>query len=152
MAGSARSYALRLLKSRLRSAWEIDQALLRRGVESDERETLIRELTEVDLINDERYALAWIHTRDRLNPRGDWLLIQELRKKGIDQATIQSALRQRSQETDELTTRDERLQDLVEKLQRKYQGLAPEVRRRRVLAYLARRGFALDLAERILNA
>ena len=154
--GSAKSYALNLLKRRLRSAWEIDQALLRKGVEPEERAEIIAELTEVNLINDERFALSWIHTRDRLSPRGKYVLEQELMQRGIDKATTRLVMEMRNQEVEddpELNQdQDQQIRTLIEKRQRLYANLPEEVRNRRLMSFLARRGFPLDRVRRILNA
>ncbi len=150
---SSRSYALRLLKVRLRSAWELRQALLRREVPADEVEDLINELTEVDLINDLRFAKAWIATRDRLSPRGGNVLRLELTQKGIDKATMQKALSLREEERKEEVgmTEEERARLVIARKERQYQHLPPEVYKRRMAGVLLRRGFPTDLVMRILK-
>lgn len=152
---SALSYALRLLKSRLRSAWEVDQALLRRGVDAEERKQVITELTEQGLLDDMRFGMAWVHTRDRLAPRGRFLLEQELHTKGIDKATIRLVMEKRAEEMQEEPelnpNEDEQIKLLVERKQRLYANLSEEVRVRRLTAFLARRGFSPDRVRRILN-
>ena len=154
--GSARSYALNLVKKRLRSVWEIDQALLSRGVEQEERSRIITELCEHNILNDERFALAWVHTRDRLAPRGSFLLERELSQKGIDKATIRLIMMRRKEEMDdepELNPDvDSQMRHLIDRKQRLYSNLAPEVRNRRLTAFLLRRGFSLDHVRRILNS
>ena len=152
----ARTYALNLLKRRFRSAWEIDQALMRRGVEQAERAAILEELTEHNLINDERFALAWVHTRDRLAPRGQFLLERELSDKGIDKATIRLVMMKRKEEMAEAPElnpdEDSQIQELIRRKERLYANLAPEVRKRRLMGYLARRGFSPDRVRRILDA
>jgi regulatory protein len=151
----ARSYALALLKRRLRSTHELDEALKRRDVEAEERAAIIGELTEQGLINDERYAMAWIHTRDRLSPRGDFVLRQELYQRGISKDIVQEALakRQEEQQADPALNPDQETQikSLIERRARLYAGLPEEVRKRRLMGFLSRRGFSLDVVRRILN-
>lgn len=153
---NGKSYALRLLKNRLRSVWEIDQALLKRKVEAEDRDKIIVELLEIGLLNDERFALSWIHTRDRLSPRGDFLLVQELRQRGIAKEVIDTAMQRRKAEQHDETnmnpTRDDILEEMAGKVKRMYGGLPEEVRRRRAAGFLARRGFSTDEVVRILNA
>ena len=153
---NARSYALRLLKNRLRSAWEIDQALLRKGVEEPERQEVIEELTRVDLINDQRYATAYVHTRDRLAPRGEYVLRMELAKHGISKELISAALATRREEAvdedAEQPTELELATQLIQGKERAYAHLDPETRKRRLTSLLMRRGFSYDIARRILDA
>ncbi|CAN5139296.1 hypothetical protein BH11PAT4_BH11PAT4_2140 [soil metagenome] len=150
----AKSYALRLLKSRLRSAWELRQALSRRDVAPDEIETVLAELREVGLVDDLRFAKAWIATRDRLSPRGVFVLQQELQLKGIDKATIQQAFLLRGEEREEEDGMDEetRARSVLERKQRQYAHLPPEVMKRRLAGVLLRRGFPTDLVMRILKS
>lgn len=147
--------ALRLLKSRLRSAWEIDQALAKRGIEEPERQKVLTQLKEADLVNDRRFAEAWVHTRDNLAPRGAFVLQQELAQKGVDKELIRSVLLQRKTESEdeeaEQRTDLELAKQLIEGKERAYAHLAPEVRERRLMALLMRRGFSYDTAKRILK-
>jgi regulatory protein len=150
------NYALRLLKNRLRSAWEIDQALARRGVKDEERLAVIEQLIEIDLINDQRFTEAWVHTRDLLAPRGEFVLQQELTKKGIDRDLIKKVLRERKELADDESNDQPDEETLARKLlegkMRAYAHLAPEVRERRLISLLMRRGFSYDVAKRILKA
>ena len=152
---SARSFALNLLKRRLRSAWEIDQALSRRQVPAEERAEIIQSLTEANLINDFRYGMAWVHTRDRLNPRGAYFLEQELRQRGIDKATIRLVMAKRAEEIaeePELNPDEEtQILQLIESKERSYKHLPEEVKKRRLMGFLSRRGFAPERVRRILE-
>ena len=153
---SALSYALRLVNRRLRSAWELDQALLRKGVELEEREAVMSEMVRFKLIDDEHYALAWIHTRDRLSPRGESVLRMELRQKHVDDEIIAHALRQRREdandEASDQMSEEELAKVLIKGKSRAYAHLSKEVRERRLIALLMRRGFSYDVARRILEA
>lgn len=151
-ASSPRGYALQLLKKRLRSAWELDQALLRRGVEAEERTKVITELTEAGLIDDQRFAKAWVHDRDRFAPRGAYLLRQELLKKGIDKEIIRQVLQDRLEDEEEPIDELAQARELAERRFALYRGLPEETQKRRVMAFLLRRGFSLDTVRRILNA
>lgn len=149
------TYAFRLLKNRLRSAWEIDQALARRGVEESERQAVLEQLSELDLINDQRFAEAWVHTRDLLAPRGAFILQMELVKKGIDKEIIKKVLRERqdlaADEASDQPDEETLARKLLEGKMRAYAHLTPEVRERRLLSLLMRRGFSYETAKRILT-
>ena len=144
------SYALRLLKARLRSRFELDQALQRKGFLEQERLEILEQLEGVDLINDERFARSWITSRDRLSPRGVKLLKMELAQKGIAKEIVAQALSQR-ETSDEPPDEVAQAKDLVERKERQYAGLPKEVRNRRVTALLLRRGFSFGTIKRILE-
>lgn len=149
------NYALRLLKNRLKSAWEIDQALLRREVEEADRQEVIRRLIELDLVNDLRFARAWVHTRDRLAPRGEYLLKMELIKRGISKDIIAEVLAERRTNVDddeqEQLSEEQLARNLLAGKERAYARLDPETRKRRLTSLLMRRGFSYETARRILN-
>jgi regulatory protein len=152
----ALSYCLKAVKTRLRSSRELEQALLRKGIEASIITGVLAELQGVGLVDDERYARAWIHTRDLLQPRGASLLQAELTKKGIPKEVIKAALLERKeqaadQESDQ-PTEDDLAKEVVRRKERQYAHLQPEVRERRLLALLMRRGFSYDVARRILGA
>lgn len=154
---SSTSYALRFLKRRLRSAWEVDQALVVRGVDEVERLGVLSELTANGLIDDRRFALAWVHTRDRLSPRGEKVLRMELKEKHVPQEVIDDVLRQRrddaqNDEASDQMTEEELARKLLQGKMRAYAHLSAEVRNRRLTAVLLRRGFSYDVARRILGA
>ncbi len=155
---NAQSYALRLLKSRIRSAWELDQALMRRGVEEAERTKVIDLLKEIKLVDDEQFARAWLHTRDRLSPRGEYVLKMELAQKGISKEIIAQALAERkveiSEEGDGETLQEKEItqgKKIIAGKQRALAHLDSETRNRRLTALLLRRGFSYDTARRILD-
>lgn len=150
MAPSARSYALKLVKQRLRSRSELDTALAKRGVESDERASIIRELEEVGLINDARFATAWVHDRDRFSPRGTFVLKRELRAKGVSDADITRALAARGGE--EPIDEYSQALELITPRRARLQHLPQETRNRRLAHFLLRRGFSPDTVRRILEA
>lgn len=149
---SPRGYALRLIKNRLRSVAEVDQALKRRGVETEDRQQVIEELTAAGLLDDERLARAWVNDRDRFNPRGEQLLRQELRKKGIADDVIRRVLADRKLREEEPIDEFEQARQVAAGREGLYRALPAEARRRRLGNYLLRRGFSLDVVRRILDA
>lgn len=143
-------YCLRLLKTRLRSSHELDVALERRGIADEERVTALQTLTELQLVDDVRFATAWVHTRDKLSPRGESVLRLELLQKGIAKEIIEEALEQRRQPSDEQPTELELALELLRRKERQFAHLVPLVKQRRQIALLQRRGFSYALIKRIL--
>lgn len=147
------SYALFLLKRRLRSRDELDRALTRRGVEEAARGPLLDKLTQVGLLDDRRFAKAWIQSRDSFRPRGNSVLRLELIKKGVSQAIIQEVLAERAEEmeAEERPDQVKLAREIIELKKRQYAHLKPEIRKRRVMALLMRRGFSYDIVKHVLN-
>ena len=85
-------YLDRLLKTRLRSQFEIEQKLKQKKYLPKEIQKAIEVLKKDNLINDKRFAYAFVHDREILNPRGKRLLALELRHKGITSEIIEEVL------------------------------------------------------------
>jgi regulatory protein len=148
------TYCLILIKRRLRTRYEIEQALKRKETSPEDIDAVLKDLEEHGLIDDRRFAEAWVHTRDKLAPRGKSLLGAELMQKGVDKATIQAVLRDRENqaedEEDDQPTEYDLAKEIVQGRQRVYSNLTDEVRKRRLTALLMRRGFSYDTIRRIL--
>jgi regulatory protein len=82
-------------------------------VPAEERTQVLDELTEAGLIDDARFARAWVNDRDRFSPRGAFLLRQELIKKGLSKEDITAALQQRTEREEEPVDELEQARALV---------------------------------------
>ena len=80
----AMSAALRLLSYRPRSETELRQRLARRGAPPALIDSTIQRLRELGLVDDAAFARSWVESRERASPRGQRLLRQELRAKGVN--------------------------------------------------------------------
>jgi regulatory protein len=131
VAADATELALRALRHRNRSRNEIAQRLQRAGVAPDEREAALDRLTEAGLLSDERFAEERAGT---LASRGasDAQVRHELRRQGVDHASVEHAVGQ-------LEAEDERAARIFE---RRGGGA-------KALRYLAGRGFAADSLDRL---
>ena len=119
--GQALSYALRLLKRRPYSVWEIKQALSKRSLEPAEIEPIIQELVEHKLLDDRQYALSFVHTKDRLHPEGEFKLRQDLARKGVDEETVVWALKEAHLTEEEAESEDERALKLLNQYWRRWE-------------------------------
>ncbi|HVQ92660.1 MAG TPA: regulatory protein RecX [Mycobacteriales bacterium] len=142
----ARAICLRLLTGQPRSRSELAAALARRGVPADAAEAVLGRFAEVGLIDDRAFAAAWVDSRHVGRGLGRRALAAELRRRGIDDGTAADAIATLDPGTEEATARA-----LVRRKLRASSGLAPEVRARRVVAMLARRGYSADLSLRLLR-
>lgn len=145
------AYSLRLLKSRIRSVHEVEAALAKHGTEPERIAAVIKQLVEARLLDDLEFARSWTRTRDRLTPRGEAVLRQELYQKGISKEISSQVLSERKDDPEE-HSEDDLARELVRRKERTYANLTPEVRLRRQMAMLQRRGFSYDVIKRILAA
>lgn len=143
----ARAAALRLLHRRLRSRAELERALRRRGYTGDDVAAVVADLMRVGWIDDVRFARAWIADRLRLRPSGGRRLAAELAARGVDRRVIHDALAAAlpAAAEDELATAQAAARS------RRLRGLPPVTARRRLAAWLQRRGFGTEAISRALR-
>jgi regulatory protein len=125
--------SVRLVGRRPRSEKEIRDRFSRENVPLEIQDRLIARLTDSRMLDDYAFAKEWIENRQTFRPRSAWALTFELRKKGIAEETIEKAL----------VGFDERHAVLkAARLgARKYRHLSEELFRKRLSAYMSRRGF-----------
>jgi regulatory protein len=142
----ARLIALRLLESSPRTRSELATALAKRGVPDDAASAVLDRFTEVGLVDDEAFATAWVDSRHRSRSLARRALSAELRRKGIDPQTATDAV-------DRISTDDEAeaARALVRRRAATMQSLTLEVRTRRLVSMLARKGFGAGLAYRVVR-
>ncbi len=125
--------ALRLLSYRPRSETELRQRLTRRGAPPVLVDSTRERLRELGLVDDAAFAQAWVDGRERASPRGQRLLRQELRAKGVNS----DASRELVEGVDEA---DGALRASVRRAA-SLRGLPRAEFRRRLGDFLRRRGF-----------
>ena len=130
---SAYRRALRLLARRPRSERELQIRFDRMGLAEVDQNELMGRLREAKLVDDEEFAAAWLENRMEFRPRGAGALWAELRRKGVPEQIIHSALKGYDEQAAAL--RAARLGA------RRFEHLSPERFRQRLSAYLSRRGF-----------
>jgi len=127
--------ALKLLNYRARTIKEISNKLAKKGYESSQIDRVIDRLKVAGLVEDTRYAEMWVENRNEFHPRSQHLIQMEMRHKGIEEDVIRTAL-ENSADDLELATRAARKQI------RKYEGLEWPDFRKKLSAFLMRRGFS----------
>ncbi len=133
--------AITLLGMRALTTQELRQRLARRGYVADQIHAVITRLAVARYLDDGAYARTWARTRAHRHSVGPARLTRELRSKGIPEAEIAHALQEAFSERD---VRDVAEAAALRKL-KALKGLAPEVARRRLGAFLTRQGFAVEL-------
>ncbi|MGC8836969.1 MAG: RecX family transcriptional regulator [Anaerolineae bacterium] len=131
--------ALRFLKYRPRSTWEVRHYLQRKGEPETRIEAVVAKLQANRWLDDAAFARFWVENRQAFRPRGERALRWELRRKGVDEATIEAALAEVDGEAQAV--------DLALKRAERWKDLDARTFRQRMLGYLTRRGF--DYAEAV---
>jgi regulatory protein len=88
--------AARSLSGAPRSRKSLEERLITGGYPEEHVRVAVARLVEIGLVDDERFAQALLDSRDRSRQRGDRALLQELRRRGIDDELAQRLLAQRA--------------------------------------------------------
>lgn len=141
----ATSAALRLLAHRPRAEHELTQRLRQKGFGPGAVDAAIAKLHEWRYLDDADFARRWVEARQQHRPRANRLVGHELRHKGVAADVIREAIAEADV--------DERA-DALRLARHKapaYAGLPPEVQRRRLSSFLARRGYSFDLVRQAVE-
>lgn len=129
--------AYRLLAVRARSEKELRDALKRAEFAEDIIAAAIAECKQQGFVDDANFARQFIQSRLRNRPMGRMRLAVELKQKGVDAATIDSAIGEVLSLDDQIRFADE----LAEKQRKRLANLPPPKARQRLADFLRRRGF-----------
>lgn len=137
----AREAVLKILTAAQRSRRELEQSLARKGYPEDVVVQVLDRFDEVGLVDDATYAETIVRTRHAERGLARRGIAAELRRRGIDEDTAVEAL-------DQLDPDDEREAGarLAAKLVTRTRSLDRQVRVRRAVGSLARKGYAPGLA------
>jgi regulatory protein len=133
---AATHQALRLISRRPRSESELRQGWERRGVAPEVQQAALEHLRQSRQVDDAAFAATWVENREAFRPRSARALRSELRRKGVAEETITSAV-EGVDESDAAYRAAQRFASRAE-------GVVEEEFIRRVSGQLARRGFDWD--------
>ena len=150
MAQTPYNRALDLLSARPYTVRQLRRKLIQKEVPADEADAVIERLLGAGLLDDERYALAY--ARSKLVGPGSSArrISQDLARKGVSSELSKQAIEQ--------VVVDEEIDTsaVIERVARKKLAsmgdLEPVVLRRRLFAFLARRGYEMDEIREVVAA
>ena len=141
---------LRCLELRSYARSDLGRRLLRKGHPRQAVETALARATDLGLLDDAAYALGYVHTR-AARGRGPARLTRDLLAMGVQRSLIDHAV---AAEWPEGSDRSSVPLGLATKRAAQLGALPRQTKRRRVLAYLARRGFSgrevSEMVERVV--
>jgi regulatory protein len=132
-------HSLHYVSMRPRSEWEIRGYLQRKNVSPALVDQILSKLSKLGMVDDVKFARAWVESRRLLRPTSKRKLQQELRAKNVSNEVISQVLAE--DETDERAT----LRELVAKKRARY----PD--KLKLMQYLARQGFGYNDIKEILE-
>jgi regulatory protein len=148
LAWRAREAALHLLSYRARSRAELARRLVRKGFPEATVESCLADLASRGFIDDGAFAASFARDRIRGRPKGPRRISQELRALGVGSELVGPAIDEAMQDAD-LTDLD--LARKAAERWRERPGEEPTRARRRLYAFLMRRGFSAEVAQTILR-
>ncbi len=141
---NALQLALRYLERRARTEYELRQKLTEKQVPPQEIEAVLVKLKEYGYINDAQFASNFQRARDDYKPMGVRRIKIELRQKGVPKELIETVDAEKEKEL--------RLAySAAETRLRQYRSLPKEVFYRRMVSFLARRGFDYGIIKQVME-
>lgn len=143
--GRAVDKALAFLTSRPRSIREVRDRLKEKEIPPDTIDAVVARLEGWGYVGDEGFARYWVENRSANQPRGKRLLRQELWRKGVERETVEQVL-------DELTVDEAAAAlGLARKRLGQLRGYDEQTQRRRLAAFLQRRGYDWPTVKQALD-
>jgi len=140
--------ALNVLAFRGRSSSELARSLLRKGEEKPHVDWAIARLTEQGLLDDAAFARAFTRAKVVGGKQSRRRVQQDLARKGVARSVTDDAIDKVFEE--EAVDQRGIVEEAARKKLRGLAGLEPSIQRRRLYAYLARRGYEVDDIREVL--
>lgn len=147
----AMQQALLFLSYRARSENEIRKNLSKHEIPDAVIEETIERLRREGFADDKKFASAWVENRSTFRPRGRRALALELRQKGIDDHTIESALEGIDDEALAYEAGQKKARKLANTALSLSKGEGWTEFRKKMSEFLARRGFSYSVIAPIVK-
>jgi regulatory protein len=135
--------AMLFLSYRARSESEIRQNLRKHEIPEAVIDLTLERLKQDGLANDNEFAQAWVENRSTFRPRSRRMMAMELRQKGLDDESMQSALK---------NVDDEPLAyEAAKKRATRFKNLEWSEFRKKLSEFLARRGFPYSVVAPVVT-
>jgi regulatory protein len=134
--------ALNMLAFRARSSRELARSLVKKGEERSHVDWAIAQLQEQGLLDDAAFARAFTRSKVVGGKQSRRRVEQDLARKGVSRTVAGEAIENVFEE--EAIDQRAIVEEAARKKLRALSGLDPAVQRRRLYAFLARRGYDLD--------
>lgn len=138
--------ALNYLSYQTRTEREMRNYLVKKEIESIDREKIIQRLINMQLINDQQFSESYVRTQMKISDKGPKVIEQQLKQKGLSPENIQHGLIEYSVEN-----QLEVAQRVASKAMKRYQTKSFQEAKQKVRYYLLQKGFTSDITERVME-
>lgn len=135
-----------MLNIRPRSEQEIRDRLRQKNLSVSDVDRTVQYFKQLELLDDREFARQWISSRLR-KPFGPQRIRLELRRKGVSEEIVDEELPDQMQAHPE----EAAITELISGRIHLYEGIDPVKRKRRLVAFLQRRGFSLGAIMKAMN-
>lgn len=134
--------AIKYLQRKPRTRIELARKLAQKGYEDGIVQEVLDRLEREWLVDDKSYAMQWTHQRLNGHMKGRRWIQHELKQKGVQERHIETALHS--------IDPDEEWDSALTAARKKWRQTKGELhlRKQKVAAFLARRGYPMDMARR----
>jgi len=136
--------ATRMIGYRPHTQYEVQIKLDQKGFSEEIIHQVVERMQRANLIQDQQYARMWVENRNAFHPRSQRLIRFELKNKGLSEQMIDEALVD-CEEDEKMALR------AAEDYSRKLNKTDRDQFRKRLSAYLARRGFSYETARPVIQ-
>ena len=142
----AKNVLLFQLSRSMKTRFQLAAILKKREIPDEIANAVLDRFTEAQLIDDAAFARAFVNSRISASGKSRSVIARELKQKGVSAQDAESALSAIDAELEDQTA-----YSVAKKRYQQLSTLDPEVRRRRLMGFLMRRGFSSQLTSRILR-
>ncbi|MEY4944509.1 MAG: hypothetical protein RIR81_88 [Actinomycetota bacterium] len=142
----AKNVLLFQLSRSMKTRHQLATILKKREIPDDIANAVLDRFTEAQLIDDAAFARAFVNSRIAVSGKSKSVIARELKQKGVSAQDAEQALSSIDAELEDKTA-----YNVAKKRYQQLSTLEPEVRRRRLMGFLMRRGFSSQLTARILR-
>ncbi len=142
----AKNVLLFQLSRSMKTRFQLAAILKKREIPDEIANAVLDRFTEAQLIDDAAFARAFVNSRISVSGKSRSVIARELKQKGVSAQDAESALSAIDAELEDQTA-----YSVAKKRYQQLSTLDPEVRRRRLMGFLMRRGFSSQLTSRILR-
>jgi len=107
---------------------------------------VLNRLRELNYLDDRAFAAWWVSQRQQFRPKGWFLILNELRKKGIERSILDGLQEQGGISDEEGATK------ALAKKRKLWERLPPLTYKKKAYDYLGRRGFDAETIGRVIDA
>ena len=138
--------AISLISFKMRTKAELTEKLIGRKIDEQAIEAAMEKLAKYGYVNDEQYADEFLQSAVAAGRYGRKVIAYKLKKKGIDEPTIENVMQTFSSEEEKQAAKKQ-----MELLNKKYQNEDAYKKRSKIFATLARRGFDYDIINTLFS-